>query len=107
MFIRAIFCAVLAVNLTAANELRPLGVYLQRSYSHPDLIEWERVKNSDDVQSLQSFVSRYPTSRYLKAAERRLEQIQPAPETAVGPCRKLVEDSKYVVRAVPAASHER
>ena len=107
MSAKAILCAVLSVGMTGAQQVRPLGVYLQHHYSRPDSIEWERIKNSGDVQSLQSFVSRYPTSRYAKAAVRRLVQIEPAPQVAPGPDSKLVENGPYTVRVVPKDSSNR
>ena len=104
---RVLVCALLAALGGAGQQIRPLAVSLQHGYSRPDLIEWQRIKNSSDVQSLESFVSRYPKSRYSKDAERRLKKIQPEPQTSDGPARKLVEDGKYVVRAVPDDSAKR
>ena len=107
MALRVFVCALLAALAGAGQQIRPLAVTLQHGYSRPDSLEWQRIKNSSDVQTLESFVSRYPKSHYLKDAERRLKKIQPVTETAEGPSLKLVEDGKYVVRAVPDDSAKR
>lgn len=100
MLLRGVLISIVAGGLLAGAHLQPLGVYLHHCYSRPDALEWERVKSSVDIQSLQSFVSRYPNSRYTKAAEKRLALLQPVIETASGPEMKLVLERPNVVRVV-------
>jgi hypothetical protein len=99
---------ILGVLLTAASAFAqyvPSGVHLNRSNSKVEDLEWEKAKRTQTVESIQSYVSRFPKSRHVKAAERLLERLDAGERSRSledGPGYTLVPQSKHVVRAIPA-----
>ena len=99
-----LLCALL-IAVSASAQHIPSGVHLNRSNTKVDDLEWEKAKRTRDVQSIESFVSRFPKSRHLKAAERLLTTLQSGERARTsddGPAYILVPEGKNVVRAVPA-----
>jgi hypothetical protein len=92
------------VAMSTGAQYVPSGVHLNRSSRSIEDSEWERVKHGRDIHSLESFISRFPRGRHLKAAERLLgmlaegERSRSAEDTRA---YKLVPEGKHVVRAVP------
>jgi hypothetical protein len=88
----------------AAAQYVPSGVHLNRSNRKIEDIEWDKAKHAREAHSLQSFISRFPKSRHVKAAERLLGTLSEGERSRSaedGPAYKLVPESKHVVRAVP------
>jgi hypothetical protein len=98
-----IWGVLLAISATA--QYVPSGVHLKGNSRKIEDIEWDKAKRARDVQSLESFIFRFPKSRHLKAAERllgALSESERSRQTEDGPAYKLVPEGKHVVRAVPA-----
>lgn len=97
--------ALLALSLPLAGQYIPAGAHVQRSTAKLEQVEWERVKRSRDVQSIESFQFRFPKSRHVRDAERLIVQLEGHDRSRRADDLKpytLVPENKNVVRAVPA-----
>jgi hypothetical protein len=58
-----------------AQQLVPTAIQYQQRSSGPEQMEWERVKNSADLQTLNSFQSRYPKGRFARQVAERIARV--------------------------------
>jgi hypothetical protein len=87
----------------------PSGVALQRTSRKIEDQEWERAKSSRDLLRLQSFVSRFPKSRHVRAADKMIAGIDSQERSRSAEAAKpdetkpitLVPTGRHTVRAVP------
>jgi hypothetical protein len=101
---RVIIWGVMLAMFAPAQYV-PSGVHLNHKSRKIEDIEWDKAKKARDVHSLESFISRFPKSRRVKAAERLLSALSEGERSRSvenTPAYKLVPEGKHVVRAVPA-----
>jgi hypothetical protein len=98
---------ILAIFATA--QYVPSGAHLNRGSRKIEDVEWDKAKRTRDLRVLESFMSRFPNSRHLKAAERlwsRLSEGERSRAAEDTPAYRLVPESKHVVRAVRAEAEQ-
>src|SRR6266404_4993776 len=69
---------ILALTFTTGafpQQLVPTAIQYQQRYSGPEQMEWDRVKNSADLQRLNSFQSRYPKGRFARQVAEKIVRV--------------------------------
>src|SRR5260370_27773101 len=76
---RVLVLATIFVATSIAHDVKPTAVYFNRFAISVEEIEWNTVKDTGDVQRLESFQSRYPNGHYSRHVSRLLLRLRPAP----------------------------